>query len=330
MGMKRQTIFCIKKIGVILIIAIPFAFILSSSAVWANFDNDLIEATKRGDMDAVRTALNNGANIETRDSIDKVTALMLAAFHGHNEIVKLLVQSGADVNARSDKDGWVPLMHAAFSQQSSIVESLLQSGANIDATDNDGDTALMQASFNGPIDIVKLLLKYGGDMTLQDVNGKTALDFAQLKGDTDIIALIEAYIEHHSNQQASLAQDRNLIEKIQRALQYLGYEVGGIDGKLGTKTIEAINTFQAEYGLDVTGKPTPALFTIISAYLPKTATPVPEQKPSPSTPKFSCQKKYCKDISTCEEAYYLLKTCGYGELDRDHDGVPCENICPGG
>jgi len=43
--------------------------------------------------------------------------------------------------------------------------------------------------------------------------------------------------------------------------------------------------------------------------------------------KFSCVKKNCKNMSSCEEAYYQLKTCGYGRLDRDNDGVPCEIVC---
>jgi len=46
--------------------------------------------------------------------------------------------------------------------------------------------------------------------------------------------------------------------------------------------------------------------------------------------KYSCAKKYCKNMSSCEEAYYKLNTCGHGRLDRDNDGVPCESICPGG
>jgi len=46
--------------------------------------------------------------------------------------------------------------------------------------------------------------------------------------------------------------------------------------------------------------------------------------------KYSCDKKYCKNMSSCEEAYYKLNTCGHGRLDRDNDGVPCENVCPGG
>ena len=46
--------------------------------------------------------------------------------------------------------------------------------------------------------------------------------------------------------------------------------------------------------------------------------------------KYSCDKKYCKNISSCKEAYYKLNTCGHKRLDRDHDSVPCENVCPGG
>jgi endonuclease YncB( thermonuclease family) len=41
-------------------------------------------------------------------------------------------------------------------------------------------------------------------------------------------------------------------------------------------------------------------------------------------------KQYCKDMSSCAEARFYLTNCGVTSLDRDHDGVPCENICPGG
>ncbi|PHS33218.1 MAG: hypothetical protein COA92_04810 [Sulfurovum sp.] len=47
--------------------------------------------------------------------------------------------------------------------------------------------------------------------------------------------------------------------------------------------------------------------------------------------KFKCDKsKYCKHMSSCEEAKFLLNQCGMKRLDRDKDGVPCENICSGG
>jgi hypothetical protein len=47
-------------------------------------------------------------------------------------------------------------------------------------------------------------------------------------------------------------------------------------------------------------------------------------------PKYSCDKKNCGEMSSCEEAKYKLETCGHKRLDRDKNGVPCETICPGG
>jgi len=49
-----------------------------------------------------------------------------------------------------------------------------------------------------------------------------------------------------------------------------------------------------------------------------------------SSGKYDCSRKYCKYMTSCEEAYYKLKTCDHSRLDRDNDGVPCENICSGG
>ena len=44
-------------------------------------------------------------------------------------------------------------------------------------------------------------------------------------------------------------------------------------------------------------------------------------------PRFDCKKKYCKNMSSCAEARYKLEQCGISSLDRDGDGIPCENVC---
>lgn len=44
--------------------------------------------------------------------------------------------------------------------------------------------------------------------------------------------------------------------------------------------------------------------------------------------QYDCDRgKYCKEMSSCDEAYYKLQVCGIERLDRDGDGVPCENVC---
>ena len=38
-------------------------------------------------------------------------------------------------------------------------------------------------------------------------------------------------------------------------------------------------------------------------------------------------KKYCKDMSICDEAKAYLRQCGYRNLDGDGDGISCEVLC---
>ena len=38
--------------------------------------------------------------------------------------------------------------------------------------------------------------------------------------------------------------------------------------------------------------------------------------------------RYCKEMVSCAQAKAALK-CGNSRLDRDGDGIPCENICGG-
>ena len=49
---------------------------------------------------------------------------------------------------------------------------------------------------------------------------------------------------------------------------------------------------------------------------------------TPSSNSYSCgSKKYCFQMTSCEEAKFYLKTCGLKRLDRDGDGIPCEKLC---
>ncbi|WP_246673453.1 thermonuclease family protein [Mesorhizobium sp. B2-4-14] len=44
---------------------------------------------------------------------------------------------------------------------------------------------------------------------------------------------------------------------------------------------------------------------------------------------YSCQpRRYCSQISSCDEAQWYLHNCSWGrKLDRDGDGVACETLC---
>jgi len=42
----------------------------------------------------------------------------------------------------------------------------------------------------------------------------------------------------------------------------------------------------------------------------------------------SCSRKVrCYELLRCSDAKYYLNKCGFHNLDRDMDGIPCESIC---
>lgn len=60
----------------------------------------------------------------------------------------------------------------------------------------------------------------------------------------------------------------------------------------------------------------------------KAAAAVVQTVSSTSKAGFTCAgKRFCKQMTSCEEARFYLNVCGVYRLDRDNDGIPCESIC---
>jgi hypothetical protein len=54
----------------------------------------------------------------------------------------------------------------------------------------------------------------------------------------------------------------------------------------------------------------------------------PSTRPAPREMDRGCgNKRYCSQMVSCEEARYYLTQCGIKRLDKDGNGVPCENLC---
>ena len=80
--------------------------------------------------------------------------------------------------------------------------------------------------------------------------------------------------------------------------------------------------------------PSPSLSPVKPSPSPLKPSPSPkyvEDKKENPLDGYICDcSKTCPEISACEEAYYQLNNCGCNIRDGDNDGVPCEDICPGG
>jgi endonuclease YncB( thermonuclease family) len=56
------------------------------------------------------------------------------------------------------------------------------------------------------------------------------------------------------------------------------------------------------------------------------AAPKPERHLDPRAAECGT-KRYCREMTSCEEARFHLEHCGLRRLDGDEDGIPCEDLC---
>ncbi|XP_043835671.1 ankyrin repeat and SAM domain-containing protein 6 [Dromiciops gliroides] len=105
----------------------------------------LTMASRGGHLSAVKLLLETGAFVDNYDpfnhsvledgnkgDLPDITALMIAAQHGHEAVVHVLVEWGADANYSVKTMGWSPLMLAALNGRVSVAQQLVDKGANPD------------------------------------------------------------------------------------------------------------------------------------------------------------------------------------------------------
>ncbi|XP_071084670.1 ankyrin repeat domain-containing protein 2-like isoform X2 [Haliotis cracherodii] len=187
-------------------------------------DRDLREASREGNMAAVKQILAAGrADINSRGEVGW-TPVMEAALGGHRDVVELLVSEGADVSL-VDEDGdnilhWAcwggdvetvkfvlslhvvdinsrggrsqtPVMVAAWRGHRDVVELLVSEGADVSRVDEDGDNILHLACWRGNVETVKFVLSLNVvDIDARNNAGQTAADVARDEGHQEVVKLL--------------------------------------------------------------------------------------------------------------------------------------------
>jgi ankyrin repeat protein len=191
--------------------------------------SELNRAAERGDLDAIRAALDAGADIDAQDERGR-TAVMAATYAHRTDAVRLLFEHGADPDIRDEmlnnpflyagaegyldilklanvagadptivnRFGGVALIPASEHGYVETVRYLLEeTDIDVDHVNKLGWTALLEAIIlndGGPNqrEVIRLLIEHGADVDLADGEGVTPLAHAQARGFSEIVAILLA------------------------------------------------------------------------------------------------------------------------------------------
>jgi ankyrin repeat protein len=173
--------------GVYLSVAVLATTLLTGAA--APGDKELLDATKRGDVAAVRSLLGEGADPNVSQG-DGMSALHLAAQEGNLDIVNVLLEAGATVGAKTRIGDYTPLHLASWGAHTSSVSALIEAGANPGiVTTTSGVTPLhLAAKATNGESTVRALLERGAPVDARESTyGQTPLIFAASYGRTAAI-----------------------------------------------------------------------------------------------------------------------------------------------
>jgi ankyrin len=168
-------------------LALLLAFATHSFAA----DDPLVEAAKNRDRAAVRTLLEQRADVNAAQP-DGATALAWAAHWNDAETASLLIRAGADANRTNDY-GVTPLSLACAKGNPALIRMLLDAGANPNIVRTTGETPLMTCARAGDAEAVKLLLDRGADVNAKENRrGQTALMWAVAQKHSEAAAVLMA------------------------------------------------------------------------------------------------------------------------------------------
>jgi len=160
----------------------------------------LMSAGRKGDLAAMTSSLDAGADIDERDTNNRFTALLHAIHSQQPAAARLLLARGADPNT-----GYMPpLAMAALGRDGSLVEALIEYGADVYVRGPRGASPLSMAVSGGAmtdVDVpifgschpatVRAFMTY--DPTLRIGRGPSAMEalwWARFHGCDDVIAMI--------------------------------------------------------------------------------------------------------------------------------------------
>lgn len=147
-----------------------------------NLNEEILAATRKGDVEKVKALLEKGADINAKSPYG-ATPLFFACDRSNVEMVKLLLEKGADPNVRDTFYGATPLLWSLGKGNAEIIRMLIEKGAK------EKEMALNFGVDGGHTMVVKAVLAQGG---IEQNSLNKSLRTAKSKGNNEIIEMLKA------------------------------------------------------------------------------------------------------------------------------------------
>lgn len=176
-------------------------FLLSvlSTYLFCGGYTELMTASIRGDMEAVKKLVRQGVNLDEKydpaqdpkkpdpapgkptDENRNSTALMFAIKHSNTEIAKYLIEHKANIHL-ANRNGATALMQAVFYKQEELAKMLIEYGAEVNNVSKNGISVLIVAIDKNMSDgFLDYIIRNGADVNYRTDKGWTPMHYAIYK-----------------------------------------------------------------------------------------------------------------------------------------------------
>ncbi len=199
----------------------------------SNKNEQLLQASYKGDAKAIQLLVDKGANIDatlmvlmeqvqrggdTPQMLEPIEALLKAGVSLKDDIlfyadcypnlIKLLLKYGADANYR-EEDGY-SVLHRMSSFGGKYCEDalkiLIKAGADVNARTDNGKTPLMMIAYSYPDEedspegFITILLEAGANIDAKNNDGKTVLDLAKDENNINVVNILKKVLNKKNNE----------------------------------------------------------------------------------------------------------------------------------
>ncbi|HAT37735.1 MAG TPA: hypothetical protein DCS75_04525 [Gemmatimonadetes bacterium] len=212
-----------------------------------NAEAPVADAAMHGDIEAVRSLLRSGADVNAAQG-DGMTALHWAAQAGDRQLAEILVYAGARLEAGTRIGRYTALHIAAREGRHEVARVLVEAGADPEATtSNSGVTPLHLAARSGDAGLISLLIEHGADPDAKAGKWQQPpLTFAAALNRVDAIeTLLGAGADPNGTSAAidvveMAAADNAAEQRLQRALEeFREQQAGGSDWQPTPNQVQA-------------------------------------------------------------------------------------------